>query len=43
MNSCTVSAKPGSDIWRKPPSTNIFNGKSSPPRPPLHTYFPETS
>ncbi|TPX10270.1 uncharacterized protein E0L32_001467 [Thyridium curvatum] len=24
----TITAQPGTDIWRKPPSTDVFNGKS---------------
>ncbi|KAJ9130525.1 hypothetical protein NKR23_g12156 [Pleurostoma richardsiae] len=31
MASFTITAKPGTDIWRKPPSTNIFNAPSKPP------------
>lgn len=26
MTSFTIKASPGTDIWRKPPSTDVFNG-----------------
>ncbi|KAK5636618.1 hypothetical protein RRF57_012330 [Xylaria bambusicola] len=26
--SFTLEANPGTDIWRKPPTTNVWNGKS---------------
>lgn len=25
----TIEARPGTDIWKKPPSTNIFDGQST--------------
>lgn len=26
ISSCNISAEAGTDIWRKPPNVNIFNG-----------------
>lgn len=26
-NTFTITAAPGTDIWRKPPTTDVFNGK----------------
>lgn len=31
MDSCNISAAPGTDIWRKPPNVNVFNGTPFPP------------
>jgi hypothetical protein len=31
----TITAGPGTDIWRKPPTTDVFNGNDPNP-PPLH-------
>jgi len=32
-NSFSISAAPGTDVWRKPPSTDVYNGTTSPPSP----------
>ncbi|OJD31411.1 uncharacterized protein BKCO1_4800013 [Diplodia corticola] len=41
-DSFTITAPPGTDIWRKPPSTNSFNAPTHPLLPsgpiPLHTF-----
>ncbi|KAK3935569.1 hypothetical protein QBC46DRAFT_453379 [Diplogelasinospora grovesii] len=48
MTTFTINAKPGTDIWRKPPHTDIFNAptagpasaglKNTPARGPLSTF-----
>lgn len=32
-NSFTIKAPAGTDIWRKPPTTDVFNGMSTTPIP----------
>ena len=34
-NTFTITAAPGTDIWRKPPTTDIFNGTPPPHLPPV--------
>lgn len=33
MAAFTISASPGTDIWKKPPKTDIFNGMFLRPAP----------
>jgi hypothetical protein len=35
----TITAGPGTDIWRKPPTTDVFNGNDpkTPPHPLHHS------
>lgn len=30
----TITAAPATDIWRKPPTTDVYNGKLPTPLPP---------
>ena len=36
MTVLNISANPGTDIWRKPPHTNVFNGAFPPSTPISH-------